>query len=258
MKSSLDGAVALVTGACGGIGRQICIFLADAGARVLATDLSDDPGDLPFETWQQLNVTSSSDWARIMREVDREFGRLDCLINNAGVCVVESLADTSVEQFRRLMAVNVESVLLGMQASLPLLREGGRGRVGGSSVVNVSSTAGLRGVPLNAAYCASKGAVTLLSKAAAKEFAMLGYPIRVNSIHPGAVDTRMMHSIVARHVDLGFAPTEAAKRADLHSKNPQGRIARAEEIAGGVVFLCSSAASFMSGAELVIDGGATA
>jgi len=252
---ALNGAVALVTGAGGGIGRAVCAALGEAGARVVATDIGAAPKDWMADAWWQLDVTSAEDWTRVVDEIGKRFGRLDCLINNAGIALVEHIADTSLEQWRRVMSVNVESVLLGLQAALPLLRESGKDRVGGSSAVNISSTAGLRGAALNAAYCASKGAVTLLTKAAAKEFAALQYPIRVNSIHPGVVGTPMVDSIATRYVEVGVCPSmEEAKQAFIAATQLR-RMGRPEDIAGGAVFLCSPAASFMTGAELVIDGG---
>lgn len=256
LSRTLDGDVALVTGACGGIGGAICAALSEAGARVVATGTSVPPKDLNVDAWWKHDVTSTGDWRRLVDEIRRKFGRLDCLVNSAGVSLVQSIADTSIDQWRRVMSVNVESVLIGLKTSLPLLCESGKDRTGGSSVVNISSAAGLRGVAFNAAYCASKGAVTLLSKSAAKEFAALGYPIRVNSIHPGSVDTRMMDSILARYVELGRAVSMEEQKVAFTSRNPLGRMARPAEIAGGVVFLCSDAASFMTGSELVIDGGA--
>jgi NAD(P)-dependent dehydrogenase (short-subunit alcohol dehydrogenase family) len=255
---ALKGAVALITGANGGIGRAVTSALSEAGARVVATDVGDAPKDMSVDAWLQHDVTSADDWARVATEVRSQFGRLDCLINNAAVSLVERTADTSIEQWRKVFSVNVESLLLGLQALLPLLRESGSDRVGGSSIVNFSSIAGLRGVPLNTAYSASKGAVTLLSKSVAKEFAMLRYPIRVNSIHPGGVDTRMMDSILARYVELGFASSMQEQRAVFNSMSPSGRMALPEEIASGVVFLCSPASSFMTGSQFVVDGGATA
>jgi NAD(P)-dependent dehydrogenase (short-subunit alcohol dehydrogenase family) len=251
----LENSVALVTGARGGIGRAVCAALADAGARVIGTDIGEAPQDLAVDAWMHHDVTSPDAWASVIDEIRRRFGRLDCLINNAGICPVDRIADTTLEQWRRVMSVNVESILLSLQASLPLLQESGKDRTGGSSVVNFSSAAGLRGVAMHAAYCATKGAVTLLTKSAAKEFAALRYPIRVNSVHPTGVETGMMESIFARYVEVGLYPSIDAAKATVHERHPMGRMSRPEEIAGGVVFLCSPAASYMTGTEFIIDGG---
>lgn len=255
---TLEGSVALVTGARGGLGRAICAALTEQGATVIGTTTSVGPVDSNMNTWLKLDVTSQEEWAQVAADVRRRFGRLDCLINNAGISMVESIAEVSVEKWRKAFSVNVEGALFGLQSMLPLMQEGGGCRVGGASVVNISSTAGLRGVALNSAYCASKGALRMLSRSAAKEFAMLKYPIRVNSIYPGNIETRMMGSILSRYVDLGLASSAEAQKALFVSRSPSGRVAKPEEVAGAVAFLCSSAASYMTGAELVIDAGLTA
>jgi NAD(P)-dependent dehydrogenase (short-subunit alcohol dehydrogenase family) len=258
LSRTLGGAVVLVTGAGGGIGSAMCTALVDAGAQVAGSDVGERPAGLTIDAWFRHDVTSAQDWHRVVAEIGSRFGRLDCLINNAGICPVESIEKTSLEQLRRVSSVNVESIFLGLQAALPLLRQSGEKRAGGSSVVNISSTAGIRGVAFCAAYCASKAAVTLLTKSAAKEFAALRYPIRVNSIHPGAVETAMMSSIVARFVEQGLSGSEAGQKAAFTNSTPLGRMGQPAEIAGAVVFLCSQAASFMTGAEIVIDGAGTA
>lgn len=258
VNQALNGAVALVTGARGGIGRAICEALGEAGARVVATGTGEAPADLAVDVWLRHDVTSEEDWTRVVTDVGGQFGHLDCLVNNAAIPMIRSITDTSLQQWRRVMSVNVESIFLGLQALLPLLREGGKNRAGGSSVVNVSSVAGLRSGLFSAAYSSSKAAVTVLSKSAAREFAALGYPIRVNSIHPGVIETRMLNSVLDGYVEVGLATTREEQMAAFRSMTPLRRIGRPEEIAGGVLFLCSAAASFMTGSELVIDGGVIA
>lgn len=254
---SVNDTVVLVTGARGAIGRAICTALLAAGANVIGTSISGVTNGLSM-MWMQHDVTSEADWRTVLERVRDQFGRLDCLVNCAGICPIQRLSDTSLELWRKVSTVNVEGTLLGIQASLPLLRESGGARVGGSSIVNIASAAGLRGVPFASAYCASKGAVTLLTKAAAKEFALLKYPIRVNSVHPCSVESPMMDSNFAEFVRVGAAPSIEAVRTKELESFPMGRMARPEEIAGGIVFLCSTASSYMNGAELVIDGGITA
>src|SRR5262249_12571259 len=141
---------------------------------------------------------------------------------------------------------------------LELLIESGKQRRGGASIVNFSSVGGLRGAAFAAAYCTSKGAVALYTKSAAIEFGVLGDNIRVNSIHPGGIHTEMMHSIMRRYVDLGAAPSVEASQQAIIAQHPIGRMGNPEEIGGGVVYLCSPEASFVTGTEFVIDGGFTA
>ena len=248
----LSGDVVLVTGASGGIGTAVSAALTEAGATVIGTDLRAQ------SEVQAHDVTSAQDWARIAEYVRARHGRLACLVNNAGHALTASIEATSLEAWRRVQSVNVESILLGLQAMLPLLRAGAQGRAGGASVVNLSSVGGLRGAPFSAAYCASKAAVVMLSKSAALEFATLGYDIRVNTVHPGGVETPMMTEIMARHATLGTAPSEQQARAATEARHPMRRLGRPDEIAGGVVYLCSTAASFVTGSELVVDGGYTA
>jgi len=256
---TLDGAVALVTGAGGGIGLAICSALSAAGACVVATTRRRDVETVPSaKICLEHDVTSVADWTRVIREVRQRFGRMDCLINNAGIALVEGIPDTSLDQWRRVFEVNVEGAFLGLQASLPMLCDSGRYRECGASVVNVSSTAGLHGVAFSAAYSASKGALTLLSKAAAKEFGSQGLRIRVNSVHPGTVETPMIDSIVMRYTALNAMSSLQATKAGFATRTPLGRTGRPEEVAGAVAFLCSPAAAFITGCTLVIDGGASA
>jgi NAD(P)-dependent dehydrogenase (short-subunit alcohol dehydrogenase family) len=171
---------------------------------------------------------------------------------------VNSIADSSLAEFRKCMAINMEGVFLGTRAAQALLARSGKDRKGGSSIVNLSSVGGLKGAAYMATYCASKGAVKLFSKSAGVEYAMLGLPIRVNSVHPGGIDTEMMDTIYARYVDGGLFPDIETARAVVSSAHAMQRMGQPEEIAGGIVYLCTPAASFMTGSELVIDGGMTA
>lgn len=255
MTIQLNNVVALVTGATGGIGREIVKAMKKANATVIATDLEEDGDHVGADHYFRHDVTKVGDWASLAGFLEREYGRLDALVNNAGISIVTKLEDTSLSEFHRVNAVNVDSVVIGVQALLALLKEGGKARMGGASVVNFSSIGGLRGAAFNAAYCTSKAAVKMLSKCMGAEFSALGYNIRVNSIHPGGVETRMLDSIFERYVDLGVVPDVATAVAGVTARHPIGRMGRPDELGGGVVFLCSEAASFMTCDELVIDGG---
>ena len=256
-KTSLEGTVALVTGAQGGIGRATVAALAQAGAQVVASDMADTavPGaalTLP------LDVTSEAAWQNAVARIERDFGRLDILVNNAGISVTNSIAETTLDEFRRCMAINVDSIFLGTRTAQDLLARSGANREGGSSIVNLSSVGGLRGAPFMSTYCASKGAVKLYSKSAALEFALLKLPIRVNSVHPGGIETAMMDTIFARYVEEGLFPDVETARSTVSATHAMSRMGKPDEIAQGIAYLASPAASFMTGSELVIDGGMTA
>jgi NAD(P)-dependent dehydrogenase (short-subunit alcohol dehydrogenase family) len=258
MAIKLDDTIALVTGAAGGIGRAVCQSLKAAGATVVATDIAERAAIESADEYHCHDVTSESDWARIAARIAAKYGRLDALVNNAGIALVASIRDTTLEAWRKVQSVNVESMLIGTRTLLDLLITSGRTRPGGASIVNFSSVGGLRGAAYAAAYCTSKGAVKLFSKSAAIEFGMLGYNIRVNSIHPGGIHTEMLHSMMQRYVDIGAVPSVETSRQAIVSQHPIGRIGNPEEIGGGVVYLCSTEAGFVTGSELVIDGGFSA
>lgn len=255
MTIALDNVVALVTGATGGIGHEIVKAMKAAGATVIATDIADGGDHVGADHYFRHDVTSADDWDEVGGFIDETYGRLDALVNNAAISIVGRLEETPLAEFHRVNAVNVDSVVIGVQSLLSLLQEGGKARAGGASVVNLSSVGGLRGAAFNAAYCTSKAAVKMLSKCMGAEFAALGYNIRVNSVHPGGIDTPMLRSIFERYVELGAAPDVDSVVAGMNARHPIGRIGRPDEIGGGVVFLCSEAASFMTCDELAIDGG---
>lgn len=255
MTIALPQVVAVVTGAAGGIGREIVKAMKAAGATVFATDLADDADIEGADHYLKHDVTSEADWRAVEALVRERHGRLDALVNNAGFSIVTKFEDTPLAEFHRVNAINVDSAIVGTQVLLDLLKEGGRARGSGASIVNFSSVGGLRGAPFNAAYCVSKAAIMMLSKCLGAEFAALGYNIRVNSVHPGGIDTRMLGSIMDRYVELGASPSRDAAAVAMRAAHPIGRLGRPEEMAGGVVFLCSDAASFMTCDELVMDGG---
>ncbi|MFN3457979.1 MAG: SDR family NAD(P)-dependent oxidoreductase [Novosphingobium sp.] len=255
MTIALNNVVAVVTGAAGGIGRELVKSLKAANATVIATDLAADAQIEGADHYLKHDVTSEADWQAVAALVQDKYGRLDALVNNAGYSIVTKFEDTPLADFHRVNAINVDSIIIGTQVLLPLLKEGGKARSGGASVVNFSSVGGLRGAAFNAAYCTSKAAVKMLSKCLGAEFAALGYNIRVNSVHPGGIDTGMLNSIMDRYVELGAVPSREVAMQGIVANHPIGRMGRPEEMGGGVVYLCSDAASFVTCAEFVMDGG---
>ncbi|WP_179562589.1 SDR family oxidoreductase [Sphingomonas sp. R3G8C] len=254
MAFELDNVVAVVTGARGGIGREVVRAMKAAGATVVATDVGEPEEGLADHALAH-DVTSEADWQAVADLVGREYGRLDALVNVAGISVVASIEETPLAEWRRINAVNVESVVIGVQTLLPLLKEGGKARASGASIVNFSSVGGIKGAPFNGAYCTSKAAVKMLSKCMGAEFAALGYNIRANSVHPGGIDTPMLQSIMQRYVDLGAVPSLEVSMQGVVAAHPIGRLGRPAEMAGGVVYLCSDAASFVTCSEFMMDGG---
>lgn len=253
----LIGRTALVTGAGRGIGAAAARALAHAGARVMVTDLV-APVDLAAElggvAWAQ-DVSCEQDWRDTMARIQAQNGRLEILINNAGMFMMKSLEDTTLDDWRKLHSVNVEGVFLGCKHAVPLLAESAGSWPGGAAIVNLSSVAGIVGSAGAACYNASKGAVRLFTKGLALELAPRG--IRVNSLHPGVIDTSMGDAVMAGVASMLSIKADAARR-QMALNHPLGRLGTADNIADAVVFLASDRAAFMTGAELVVDGGVTA
>jgi len=262
----LNGKTALVTGGGSGIGRAGALALAREGARLVATDLNVSAAE---ETASAIrgaggqaialahDVGEESQWAAVMEATQKTFGRLDVLVNNAGVSGKGPLADTAPEDWRALMRVNLDGVYLGTRAAIAAMQPEGTEREQFGSIIMISSILGIVGGPRSAPYSASKGAVRLFAKSVALECALRGQRVRVNSIHPGYVDTPLVGGSLQRRADKEGTDV-ASLREDLVKLHPIGRIGTPEDIAAGIVFLASEESSFMTGAELVIDGGYTA
>lgn len=255
--AELDGRVALVTGASRGIGAATARALAAAGARVIVTDIA-DTGPLADEVGglaRRQDVTDEADWAVTMQFAREAAGGLDILVNNAGLLLMKPVTEISLDEWRKLHAVNVEGVFLGCKHAVPLLAERAPKWKGGTAIINLSSVAGLTGSPGFSCYNASKGAVRLFTKGLALELAPAG--IRVNSVHPGVIDTEMGAAVVH-----GFAEARAVGDNDAQTQvaglHPLGHLGSPSDIGDAVTFLASSRAAFMTGSELVVDGGFTA
>jgi NAD(P)-dependent dehydrogenase (short-subunit alcohol dehydrogenase family) len=245
------GKVVVITGAASGLGAESARRLAGEGASLLLTDLAADAGEVlaaslgPSAHFVALDVTDEAGWAAVAAATLERFGRIDGLVNSAGVAHGSPLMEMTYADWRRVLSVNLDGTFLGMRACAPAMAQ-----AGGGSIVNLSSILGKVGQPGAAHYCASKGGVLMLTKAAALEWAPAA--IRVNSVHPGYIDTPMVAGALQ---DSGNGNE---MRDLLISRHPLGRLGQPREIADGVVFLISDDSSFMTGAELVIDGGYTA
>jgi 3alpha(or 20beta)-hydroxysteroid dehydrogenase len=248
----LSGKVALVTGGGRGIGRAVAGLFASEGARVAIAGRTVD--ELEKAAAQiggntavlRLDVASAEDWRTGVDELARLFGKLNILVNNAGFSESSGLENASDEHWRRHMAVNLDGVFYACRAALPLMLQSHEP----ASVINISSTFGQRPMPQFAAYCASKAGMTMMTKVLALEFAGKGYPIRVNTVHPGGTETEMVMREYAR---MGLSPEQ--KAAFVRAMHPMGRLGRPDEVAKACLWLASDASSFTTGIELNVDGG---
>lgn len=262
----VDGKVALVSGAARGIGAAIAEALAQAGASILITDVLDKAGQETVARirkaggkaeFQKHDVTNEAQWEAAVAAALKHFGRLDIVVNNAGIETAALLSQCTVEDFRRVMDVNVTGVFLGLKHAVRTMAPGGAAGKGGA-IVNMSSVAGLIGTTGHISYHASKGAVRLLTKAAAVECAQLGTGIRVNSVHPAIVNTEMGVNFIQHAVDLKLAPDYATAEGAFKAAHPMGRFGEPADVANAVVYLASDASKWVTGTELVLDGGYTA
>jgi NAD(P)-dependent dehydrogenase (short-subunit alcohol dehydrogenase family) len=248
MSGRLSGKVAIISGAAHGMGAAQARLFAQEGAKLFLGDIEMEvlnkvAAGIKAENGavivSKLDVTLEEDWERAVSEAEKAFGKVDVLMNNAGIYLHKGLLDHSVEDFHRIVAVNQLGVMLGMKHAVPAMK-----RAGGGSIVNFSSIYGLAGAGIATAYQGTKGAVRLMSKSAALEF--VADNIRVNSIHPGMFDTHLFETSVPKEV---WAP--------LIEMVPMKRFGKVDEIAQPALFLASDESSFMTGAELVVDGGYT-
>jgi len=263
----LDGKIAFLSGAARGIGGESAKLMASVGAKVAIGDVLEERGRQTvreIETsggqamFVPLDVTTEASWAAAMDATVKKFGGLDILVNNAGIFVGKGIEDASMDEWHRLVAVNLTGVVMGTRAALPHLKSNAKQSPHGSAIVNLASIAGLVGSQLDPLYSLTKGGVTLFTKSTALEFGRKGYKIRVNSIHPGLIETDMgQQTFVMRAKQVGTNDTEKAREATL-ALHPIGRLGTASDIAKGIVFLASDDAGFMTGAGLVMDGGWTA
>ena len=247
----ISGKVAVITGAASGLGSAIASLFATEGASVIATDINEKDGEVVVKAivsnggdavFLRQDVASEVDWQRLMDFTEERYGHLDILVNCAGVFSSLPIEDLSLENWRFVMSVNLDGVFLGVKYAAKVMRKNG-----GGSIINMSSVGGLLGTINSAPYNASKGGVRLLTKAAAMEFSKAGYDynIRVNSVHPGVIQTPMTAPMIE----------DPEGGAEMLSWTPMGHFGDPLDVAYGVLYLASDESKFLTGSELVIDGG---
>ncbi len=258
MAGRVEGKVALITGGASGIGLGCAEKLAAEGATVIITDLQDDKaaqavaaiGKAGGKAWRlHHDVTDEAAWEGVIAEVKAREGRLDILVNNAGIAIGGSIVEMTLADWRKQTAVNLDGVFLGVKHAIPLMRVSGAG----GSIINMSSVAGLKGSAILGGYCATKGGVRLFTKSVAMECANAKDGIRVNSVHPGIIDTPIWITIGAATNPGANAPPDLDAMSTMAV--PLGVKGFPEDIANGVLWLASEESRYVTGAELVIDGG---
>lgn len=257
-KGQVGGKVALVTGGASGIGEATCLTLAAEGAKVVVTDVDEVRGQQLVERikgsggeaiFLTQDVTSEPRWVEVIAAIDKAYGRLDVLVANAGIGIMVPITQMTLADWQRQNAINLDGVFLSVKHGIPLMARGG-----GGSIVMLSSIAGLRGSAGLAGYSATKGGVRLFAKSVALECAAAGNNIRVNSVHPGIIETPIWGKIPTGAAGSGRnSPIDPVERANVLV--PIRRVGHAQDIANGILFLSSEASNYMTGSELVIDGG---
>ena len=249
----LEGKTALVTGAASGIGLQTSIRLAEEGARVMMTDINLEEGLQQAEkpgtnaAFLKLDITEEEEWISVLGETVKRFGHLDILVNSAGMVLIADVEQITLEDWRKVHAVNLDGTFLGCKHGVVVMKEFGAG-----SIINLSSVSGMIGGFNLAAYNSSKGAVRMLTKSVALHCARAGYGIRCNSIHPTFIETPMLESMIRNSPD----PEKA--RQTLVRQVPLRRIGKPNDVANMIVYLASDESTFVTGTEMVIDGGVIA
>jgi 3(or 17)beta-hydroxysteroid dehydrogenase len=252
------GKVALITGSASGIGKATAQLLAKEGAKVIVSDINVHGGrEVANQIKTQggeaifikLDVAIEDDWIKAIKKIVTKFGKLDILVNNAGIPLVKSIEATTLKDWQHIMSVNADGVFLGTKYAIGAMKISGSG-----SIINISSVAGMVGVKDASGYCASKGATRVFTKAAALECSKLGYDynIRVNSIHPNSINTPMLEALDNMFKDM---KTENDMKTRMENSIPVGRRGTAQEVAYAVLYLASDESTYITGAEISVDGG---
>jgi 3(or 17)beta-hydroxysteroid dehydrogenase len=248
--------IAVVTGGAGGLGGSAARLMAKEGAKVVIADLADEQGQARAKEiggdYVRLDVTSEAGWEAAVRSVDGKHGRIDILVNGAGIegdFVNGSPETTSLEQWRKVLSVNLDGVFLGCKHVLPVMKRAGRG-----SIVNISSMASFLGTPVNVAYGASKAGVQQLTKSVAVHGSRGGMKIRCNSVHPGVIRTRMLDEIYKQIGQVANVSAEEAEQLSLRQV-PFGHVGEPDDVGYLILYLASDEARYVTGSEFMVDGG---
>ena len=264
---NLQGKNAIVTGGSKGIGRSVCLALANAGVNINVLDLNKDQGLNTLKEIIKLNVKAEfyeidvaqeSEWINFVTYLDTKNKSIDILVNNAGIWLGKEISNVSIEEYHKLISINLTGVFLGIKHLIPFLTKAGEKSNFGSSIINLSSVAGLVGSQLDPLYSMTKGGITTFTKSMAIYFGKKKYPIRINQVHPGIIETDMGSQVAEARIKQNPSMTLKDSYSAGILQTPLGRLGTAEEVAKTILFLSSDNSSFMTGSSLVVDGGLTA
>ena len=264
---NLQGKNAIVTGGSKGIGRSVCLALANAGVNINVLDLNKDQGLNTVKEIMKLNVKAEfyeidvaqeSEWINFVTYLDTKNKSIDILVNNAGIWLGKEISNVSIEEYHKLISINLTGVFLGIKHLIPFLTKAGEKSNFGSSIINLSSVAGLVGSQLDPLYSMTKGGITTFTKSMAIYFGKKKYPIRINQVHPGIIETDMGSQVAEARIKQNPSMTLKDSYTAGILQTPLGRLGTAEEVAKTILFLSSDDSSFMTGSSLVVDGGLTA
>ena len=264
---NLQGKNAIVTGGSKGIGRSVCLALANAGVNINVLDLNKDQGLNTVKEIIKLNakaefyeidVAQESEWINFATYLDTKNKSIDILVNNAGIWLGKEISNVSIEEYHKLISINLTGVFLGIKHLIPFLTKAGEKSNFGSSIINLSSVAGLVGSQLDPLYSMTKGGITTFTKSMAIYFGKKKYPIRINQVHPGIIETDMGSQVAEARIKQNPSMTLKDSYSAGILQTPLGRLGTAEEVAKTILFLSSDDSSFMTGSSLVVDGGLTA
>ena len=258
---------AIVTGGSNGIGKSVCKALVNAGANVFVLDIDEINGLKTIKeiltinknsSFYKINVSQENEWKEFSNFLTKENKFIDILVNNAGIWLGKEIDNVTIEEYQKLISINLTGVFLGLKHITPFLINAGKISKYGSSVVNLSSVAGIVGSQLDPLYSMTKGGITTFTKSMAIYYGKKKYPIRINQVHPGIIETDMGAQVSSSRLTQNPNMTKDESTTAGISQTPLGRLGSADEVAKTILFLCSDESSFMTGSSLVVDGGLTA